>query len=111
MRALRAAGYNHGWEIPPVDGSGTAMGQRRTIAGSRMLITGASQGIGQALALAAAARGARVLAGARNAELLSQLAGGVRAAGGVLETVQADVTSADDRRRMVEAAVQHFGGL
>jgi short-subunit dehydrogenase len=87
------------------------MGQRRTIAGSRILITGASQGIGQALAQTAAARGARVLAVARNAELLAELAGGVRGVGGVIETVQADVTSADDRRRMVEAAVQHFGGL
>jgi short-subunit dehydrogenase len=87
------------------------MGQRRTIAGSRILITGASQGIGLALAEAAAARGARVLAAARSAELLAELATRVRAAGGVLETVQADVTNADDRRRMVEAAVQHFGGL
>jgi short-subunit dehydrogenase len=87
------------------------MGQRRTVAGSRILITGASQGIGLALAEAAAARGAKVLAAARNAELLAELANRVRAAGGVLETVQADVTSADDRRRMVEAAVQHFGGL
>ena len=37
------------------------MGQRRSIAGSRILITGASQGIGKALAEAAAARGAKVL--------------------------------------------------
>jgi short-subunit dehydrogenase len=87
------------------------MGQRRTIAGSRILITGASQGIGEALAEAAAARGAKVLAAARNGELLAELAKRVKAAGGVLETVQADVTSPDDRRRMVEAAVQHFGGL
>ena len=76
-----------------------------------MLITGASQGIGRALALAAAARGARVLAAARSRELLQELAEQVRAAGGVLETVQADVTSADDRRAMVEAAVRAFGGL
>ena len=50
------------------------MGHGRSIAGARMLITGASQGIGQALATAAAARGARVLAAARNAELLAELA-------------------------------------
>jgi short-subunit dehydrogenase len=87
------------------------MGQRRTIAGARILITGASQGIGLALAEAAAARGARVLAAARNAELLHELAQKVRAAGGILETVQADVTSPDDRERMVEAARRHFGCL
>src|SRR5205807_4342656 len=34
-----------------------------------------------------------------------------RARGGVLETVQADVTSPEDRQRMVDAALRHFGGL
>jgi len=84
---------------------------RRTLSGSRVLITGASQGIGRALAEAAAARGARVLAAARSEDLLAALAGEVRERGGILETVQADVTNANDRRRMVEAAVRHFGGL
>ena len=87
------------------------MGRRRNIAGLRILITGASQGIGRALALAAAGRGAKVLAAARSATLLEELSREPRPAVGALETVQADVTSADDRRRMVEAAVQHFGGL
>jgi short-subunit dehydrogenase len=87
------------------------MGQRRTIAGSRMLITGASQGIGKALAEAAALRGARVLAAARSTALLDELASRVRAKGGVIEVVQADVTSATDRQRMADAAVEHFGGL
>jgi short-subunit dehydrogenase len=87
------------------------MGQRRSITGARILITGASQGIGEALAEATATRGARVLACARNADLLADLARRVRNGGGVLETVQADVTSPADRQRMVEAAVQYFGGL
>jgi short-subunit dehydrogenase len=76
-----------------------------------MLITGASQGIGRALALAAARRGARVLAAARSDDLLGQLADEARAAGGTLEVVRADVTSAEDRERMAEAARHHFGGL
>jgi short-subunit dehydrogenase len=87
------------------------MGRRRKIAGLRILITGASQGIGRALALAAAGRGAKVLAAARSAPLLEELSRDPRPGGGALETVQADVTSADDRRRMVEAALRHFGGL
>jgi short-subunit dehydrogenase len=87
------------------------MGQRRTLAGSRVLVTGASQGIGRALALAAARRGARVLAVARSDDLLQELAAQARSAGGILESVRADVTSPDDRQAMVEAALRHFGGL
>jgi short-subunit dehydrogenase len=87
------------------------MGQRRTVASLRVLITGASQGIGRALAVAAAARGAKVLAAARSEDLLAQLAAEVRVRGGAIETVHADVTAADDRRRMAEAAARHFDGL
>jgi short-subunit dehydrogenase len=87
------------------------MGHGRSIAGARILITGASQGIGHALAEAAAARGATVLAAARTVDLLAKLADRVRSGGGVLETVQADVTNATDRQRMVDAALRHFGGL
>ena len=87
------------------------MGRRRSINGSRILITGASQGIGRALALAAAARGGKVLAAARSDELLRELAAEVKAAGCILETVKADVTSPDDRRAMVETARRAFGGL
>ena len=87
------------------------MGQRRKIAGSRMLITGASQGIGRALAVQAARQGAKVLAAARHEDYLRQLAEEVRGQGGLLEFVVADVTQAADRQRMVEAAVKHFGGL
>jgi short-subunit dehydrogenase len=76
-----------------------------------MLITGASQGIGRALAEAAVARGARVLAAARSEPLLKELADAVRAKGGTIHTVQADVTSKEDRQRMVDAARQHLGGL
>ena len=49
------------------------MGRRRRLAGSRILITGASQGIGRSLAEVAADRGARVLAAARSDELLREL--------------------------------------
>lgn len=86
------------------------MGQRRDLNGARMLITGASQGIGRALAIAAAKRGVKVLAAARNETLLRELADEIRPFG-TIATVQADVTSHADRARMVEAAMQHFGGL
>ncbi len=84
---------------------------RRAIAGLRILITGASQGIGRALAEGAARRGARVLAAARSDSLLQELAESVHAEGFALDTVVADVTSPDDRRRMTEAARACLGGL
>jgi short-subunit dehydrogenase len=83
---------------------------RREIAGSRILITGASQGIGKALALAAVKRGGKVLAIARSADLLQQLAGQVHG-GGTLEEIQGDITSPDDRQRIIQAAQDCFGGL
>jgi short-subunit dehydrogenase len=89
----------------------TIMGRRRNLRGSRMLITGASQGIGRALALAAARKGARVLAAARSEKLLQELAVEIRTTGGTIEIVAADVTSAEDRHKMTSAAVRHFGGL
>src|ERR1700730_15260754 len=83
----------------------------RHIAGSRILITGASPRIGKALAERAALRGGKVLAAARSVDLPRDLADQVRARGAVLEVVQADVSRADDREHMVEAAQHHFGGL
>src|SRR5436309_299535 len=50
------------------------MGQRRCLSDLRILITGASQGIGRALAVEAARRGARVLAAARNEALRAEVA-------------------------------------
>jgi short-subunit dehydrogenase len=87
------------------------MGQRRSITGGRILVTGASQGIGRAIAQAAAGRGAKVLAVARSEGQLQELALKARAQGGTLDPLVADVTNPEDRRRMVEAARQHFGGL
>ncbi len=87
------------------------MGQRRNLNGLRIVITGASQGIGRAMAEAAARRGARVLAAARSDEMLAELAQKVRAAGGVLETIHADITLRHDREAMAGAALRHFGGV
>jgi short-subunit dehydrogenase len=86
------------------------MGQRRTIAGSRLVITGASQGIGRALAEAAVRQGARVLAAARSQDLLEELDLSLPEGPGQLATIRADVTCPEDRQSMVQAALRHFGG-
>jgi short-subunit dehydrogenase len=84
---------------------------RRNLAGLRVLVTGASQGIGRALVLEAARCGSKVLAAARSQVLLEELAKEVRGSHGIIETVHADVTKPDDRLAMVEAAKRHYGGL
>ncbi|MCS6850084.1 MAG: SDR family oxidoreductase [Gemmataceae bacterium] len=76
-----------------------------------MLITGASQGIGRALALLAVRQGAMVLAAARSGDLLRQLAAEARGGPGTLEIVEADVTVPEDRHKMAAAMVEYFGGL
>ena len=85
---------------------------RRVIRGSRILITGASSGIGHALAGLAARAGARVAIAARSTDKLDDLARElVRATGAEVLPVTADVTSEADRRRLLDTVVDHFGGL
>jgi short-subunit dehydrogenase len=83
----------------------------RELNGKRVLVTGASQGIGRALAVVAAKRGCKVVAAARSMELLDELVAEVRSAGGTIESVVADVTEPADRNAMLDAAGKHFGGL
>jgi short-subunit dehydrogenase len=84
---------------------------RRELAGLRLLVTGASQGIGRAIAVHAARRGMRVIAAARNRDLLVQLQDEVKGGGKALEIVQADVATAEGRDAMVRAARERLNGL
>ncbi|KRB87438.1 SDR family oxidoreductase [Noviherbaspirillum sp. Root189] len=75
------------------------------------LVTGGSQGIGKAVALRLAHEGARVVVAARGRELLDLVAGEIRAAGGQVAAVQADVSRAEDCSRLVNETIKAFGGL
>jgi 3-oxoacyl-[acyl-carrier protein] reductase len=75
------------------------------------IVTGGSQGIGKATALRLAAEGASVVIAARGRELLDQVALEIRAAGGSVAAVQADVSRAEDCARLVAEAVKEFGRL
>ena len=79
--------------------------------GKVAIVTGASQGIGKAAALRLAAEGASVVIAARGQELLDQVAQEIRAAGGGVAAVQADVSRAEDCARLVAQAVEAFGRL
>ena len=74
------------------------------LAGRTAIVTGASSGIGAAIARAFAAEGARVAAGARRVERLAELGDGVVA-------LSLDVVDAASCERFVASAVQALGGL
>ena len=74
-----------------------------------VLITGASSGIGRALAVAWARRGARVALLARRAEALEDVAGAVEAAGGRAYAVVADVRKSEAVKAAVELVEREWG--
>src|SRR2546423_8803094 len=83
----------------------------RDLHARRIVITGSSGGIGQALAEGAARQGAKLILAARSADRLNLLADRLSAGGAEVLAVPADVTSDADRRRLIDAAVERFGGL
>lgn len=89
-----------------------------TLAGSTMIMSGGSRGIGLAIALRAAQDGANVVLLAKTAEPHPRLEGTVHtaaaqieAAGGRALAVVGDVRNDEDVVRAVNAAVERFGGL
>ncbi len=75
------------------------------------LVTGASQGIGRATALALAAAGARVAAAARNAEKLASVVREIETAGGQALAVPMDVADAAQVKAAFQQALSRFGRL
>jgi NADP-dependent 3-hydroxy acid dehydrogenase YdfG len=78
----------------------------RTLAGRRVVITGATSGIGRALALHLAGADANVLAHGRNAEKLAALTDEAPA----IKTFAADVRDAGFAARLMDQAVASLGG-
>ena len=76
-----------------------------------MLITGASSGIGQALALALASAGAKMLLTARREERLQTLANQIRQQGAEADYSAGDITNPELRKQLIAKAGEQFAGL
>lgn len=80
-------------------------------AGKTALVTGASAGIGRAIALEFAREGADVAVAARRFDLLEQLARDIEGLGRKALPLRCDVTKADEVQAALASAVSTFGGL
>jgi len=79
--------------------------------GKVALVTGASQGIGRATALALSRAGARVALAARNAEKLAALETEIAAAGAEALAIPMDIADAEQVKAGFKRAVERFGRL
>jgi 3-oxoacyl-[acyl-carrier protein] reductase len=75
------------------------------------LVTGASQGIGRAIALRLAADGAQVAVAARNQEKLAEVVAEIVAAGGSAHAFALDMASEDSIKACAKDVVAHFGKI
>ncbi len=81
------------------------------LSGRVAVVTGASRGIGRAIAGGLAEAGASVVVAARNAELCEEVAGEIVSSGGVAVSVSFDLSLPDSHAAVVDAAIDRFGRL
>jgi NAD(P)-dependent dehydrogenase (short-subunit alcohol dehydrogenase family) len=84
---------------------------KKRISEQILLVTGASSGLGRAIARLAGERGAKVVVTARNAEALDNCAAEIERAGSQALAVPGDVADQAHVERAVEAAVERFGRI
>lgn len=80
--------------------------------GARVLVTAASQGLGEATARRFSLEGAQVVINSRNLDALQQTAANINEeSGGTVFTIAADLTDPDAADRMVRTSAEMLGGL
>lgn len=82
-----------------------------TLEGKRIVVTGATRGLGRGFALGLAAAGARLVINGTNAALAEQVTEEIRAAGGTAEPVVGSVADDALAERLISTCVDRYGGI
>jgi short-subunit dehydrogenase len=85
--------------------------QRLDLTGARVIVTGASSGIGRALAKELATEKARLALAARSESRLEELASELKTLNTDVQIVPTDIADAQHRQRLVEGTIRAFGGI
>ena len=97
--------------LTPLAVARRVVGRPVPLSGRRIMVTGASSGIGEATALALGRLGAEVLLVARREEELARVAAAIEAEGGVAHIHPCDLTDPESVDRLVSAVVGEHGGV
>ncbi len=87
------------------------MTTKKTIRGLNIVLTGASSGIGKAIAVCLAQEGANLVLAARRDAILQDVASECEAHGGTAFAVKTDVTNFSDIQNLIETALEHLGTI
>src|SRR5438270_10996887 len=92
-------------------GPGSPERMKKPLADQVIVVTGASSGLGRAIARLAGARGAKVVVTSRSAEPLDACVREIEASGSEALAITADVAVQDEVAQVVEQAVDRFGRI